>query len=564
MKKRISKTSVEVAKVTIEPETNVSRFVIRKLDNEDLKPQNKSELLKNVNQENNNLSINFDSEISVESNDAKIVKRFINRLKINELDNLIKIDDPIISIITQIADNKGFEVYLVGGYVRDYYLDRNRTDLDFTVVGDALAFAKLVAKEFKVKPVIFERFTTAMVPISQEAQLEFVGTRKEEYLPNSRKPIVTIGTLYDDLARRDFTVNAMAVSINAKTFGQVIDKFNGLEDIQKQILRTPLDPEKTFEDDPLRMLRAARFASQLNFSIEDKTIEAIIKMYKRLKIISQERISSEFFKILESPQPSVGINILSETGLLSVFFPQLEKLKGVDIVKEGTTTYAHKDVFYHSLKVLDNISKVTNNVWLRFAALLHDIAKPQTKRFHPQSGWSFHGHEDIGAKMMARLFRDFKLPLDKLEYVEKLVRLHQRPMMLVDEEITDSAIRRLAVQAGDALEDLFILCKADITTKNPRLSVKYLENYDSVARKIIDVQEKDKLREFQSPVRGEEIMEYCKIEPCKAVGIIKTNIEEAILDGKIQNDYDEAKQFFVDNINNWLASLNPKDIRKSI
>ena len=527
MKKRIPKSLEEVAKVTIQPETNVARVATRQ-------------------------------------NDLVVKKTIDNNLENNELDKIINIDDPIINKISQLADSKGFEVYLVGGYVRDYYLDRKRTDLDFTVVGDALAFAKIVAKEFKVKPIIFERFTTAMVPISQESQLEFVGTRREEYLPNSRKPIVTIGTLYDDLARRDFTVNAMAVSINSNTFGKVIDKFNGMEDIQKQILRTPLDPEKTFEDDPLRMLRAARFASQLNFTIEKRTIDAIIKMHERLKIISQERVTAEFFKILESPQPSIGIKILSETGLLDVFFSQLEKLKGVDIVKEGTATYAHKDVFYHSLQVLDNIARVTDNVWLRFAALLHDIAKPQTKRFHPQSGWSFHGHEEIGARMMPRLFRDFKLPLDKLAYVEKLIRLHQRPMTLVDDEITDSAIRRLAVQAGDALEDLFILCKADITTKNPRLSVKYLENYDSVARKIMEVQERDKLREFQSPVRGEEIMEYCKIEPCKAIGIIKTNIEEAILDGKIKNDYDEAKTYFIQNIDEWLSSINPKDIRKSI
>lgn len=466
----------------------------------------------------------------------------------------------VILEVSNIATMTNYEVYLVGGFVRDYYLNRSRTDFDFTVVGDAMDFAKKVANHFKVKPVIFERFRTAMVPLKNAIQLEFVGTRKEEYLPNSRKPKVTIGTLYDDIARRDFTINTLAASLQKNEFGRVIDIFNGIEDLKKKVIRTPLDPEITFSDDPLRMLRAARFASQLNFEIHPSAMAAMTKMAQRLKIISQERISNEFFKILESKQPSVGIKILSDTGLLEQFFPEFEQLKGVDIKSEKDKLYAHKDVFYHTLKVVDNISLMTDNVWLRFAALLHDIAKPKTKRYNPATGWTFHGHEEIGAKMVTKIFRNFKLPLERLEYVEKLVRLHQRPMVLVDDGVTDSAIRRLAVNAGDALEDLFTLCKADITTKNPKLTVQYLNNYDNVLQKILEVQEKDKLREFQSPVRGEEIMQYCRIAPCKAVGIIKANIEEAILEGIIPNEYAPAKRYFEDNIERWINEIDTKYI----
>jgi len=284
------------------------------------------------------------------------------------------------------------------------------------------------------------------------------------------------------------------------------------------------------------------------------------KMSERLKIISQERITNEFFKILESNQPSIGINILSEAGLLAQFFPEFEQLKGVDIRSENDKIYAHKDVFYHTLKVVDNIASMTNNVWLRFAALLHDIAKPRTKRYNPSTGWTFHGHEELGAKMVPKIFKNFKLPLEQMEYVQKLVRLHQRPMVLIDDGVTDSAIRRLAVSAGDALTDLFTLCKADITTKNPKLNEQYLKNYDAVLQKILDVQEKDKLREFQSPVRGEEIMQYCRIAPCKAVGIIKSNIEEAILEGIIPNEYDSARKYFEENIENWMNQIDPKFI----
>ncbi len=477
--------------------------------------------------------------------------------KINEK---IDINVDIILQIAEIAWRENYEVYIVGGFVRDYFLNRPRTDYDFTVVGDALEFAQKVAKHFKVKPVVFERFGTAMVPLKDGLQLEFVGTRKEEYQPNSRKPIVTTGTLYDDIARRDFTINTLAASLNREELGKVINIFNGIEDLGQRLIRTPLDPEITFSDDPLRMMRAARFASQLNYNIHSDTLAAMKKMASRLKIISQERITNEFFKILESAQPSVGINILSETGLLSQFFPEFEQLKGVDIKTQQDKVFAHKDVFYHTLKVVDNIAPMTNNVWLRFAALLHDIGKPRTKRYIPQVGWTFHGHEEVGAKMVVKIFRNFKLPLEYQDYVQKLVRLHQRPMVLVDDGVTDSAIRRLAVNAGDALEDLFTLCKADITTKNPKLSEQYLKNYDAVLQKILEVQEKDKLREFQSPVRGEEIMQYCRLSPCKAVGIIKSNIEEAILDGIIPNEYEDANKYFEDNIEKWINEIDPKFI----
>lgn len=472
----------------------------------------------------------------------------------------IELNVDVILQVAEIANTENIDVYIVGGFVRDYLLNRPRTDYDFTVVGDALEFAKKVARHFKVKPVVFERFRTAMVPLKDGLQLEFVGTRKEEYLPNSRKPIVTVGSLYDDIARRDFTINTLAASLKKNELGKVVNIFNGIEDIKQKIIRTPLNPEITFSDDPLRMMRAARFASQLNYEIHPDTFTAMKKMAPRLKIISQERISNEFLKILESNQPSVGIKILSETGLLSQFFPEFEQLKGVDIKTLNDKVYAHKDVFYHTLKVVDNIAPMTNNVWLRFAALLHDIAKPRTKRYNPTTGWTFHGHEELGAKMVAKIFRNLKLPTEQQEYVEKLVRLHLRPMVLVDDGVTDSAVRRLAVNAGDALEDLFTLCKADITTKNPKLGAQYLNNYDSVLQKILEVQEKDKLREFQSPVRGEEIMQHCRLAPCKAVGIIKSNIEDAILDGIIPNEYDAAKDYFVNNIEVWINDIEPRFI----
>ncbi|MFH1052538.1 MAG: HD domain-containing protein [bacterium] len=467
----------------------------------------------------------------------------------------IKIIETIIKDIGRFSDEQNTKIYLVGGYVRDYYLDRLRTDFDFTVIGDAVKFAKKLAKHFNSKAVVFEQFGTAMVQIG-DYKCEFVGTRKEEYSEDSRKPKVTQGTLEDDLKRRDFTCNAMAVSINEATFGELIDRFNGKRDIGANVLRTPLDPYVTFNDDPLRMMRAARFASQLHFTIDSACIKAIQQMNERISIVSQERITTEILKILESPRPSTGFSILYETGLLKIVFPDLNRLAGVEVIKDGDRNWGHKDVFRHSLLVVDNVAEQSENLWLRFAALVHDIAKSVTKKYVKDIGWTFHGHEELGARRMEKIFRDMKLPLDNLAYVEKLVRLHQRPMALVDDGVTDSAIRRLAYHAGDALEDLFLLCRADITTKDISKSKQYMRNYDKVTAKVIQVQEKDKLREFQSPVRGEEIMEICGLEPSRAVGILKTAIEEAILDGIIPNEYDEAKAYLIANRETWLNKIS--------
>ncbi|MBI5326577.1 MAG: HD domain-containing protein [Ignavibacteriae bacterium] len=463
----------------------------------------------------------------------------------------MKINESIVKQIGQLADELGVELYIVGGYVRDNILNRVRTDFDFTVVGDSISFAGEVAKKFKSKAVIYQKFRTALVPIG-EHKIEFVGTRKEEYKPNSRKPIVTEGTLGDDLRRRDFTINAMASSVNNKNFGTVVDLFNGISDLKNKILKTPLEPGITFSDDPLRMMRAARFASQLDFVIQPDILTGISQNADRIKIISQERISDEFMKIISSDKPGVGLKILNDTVLLKYIFPELHRLNGIEFIKEEDKVFGHKDVFLHSLQVLDNISEVTGNPWLRFAALTHDIAKSVTKKYIPGTGWSFHGHEELGARRMSEIFKRMKFPMEHLPYVEKLVRLHQRPMVLVDDGVTDSAVRRLAFQAGEVLEDLFVLCKADITTKNPVLSAKYLKNYDKVAKKVMEVQEKDKLREFQSPVRGDEVMEICNIKPSPAVGFIKSAIEEAILDGVIPNEYEAAKKYFLEHKDEWL------------
>lgn len=468
--------------------------------------------------------------------------------------NDIPLHEPIIQDIGAIAVECGVEIYVVGGYVRDFLRGAKRTDIDFTVIGDALAFAEKVAKKFHTKAVIYERFRTALVPIG-EHHLEFVGTRKEEYEPNSRKPIVSEGTLEDDLRRRDFTVNAMAFSLNGKSEGTLHDLFGGQSDLEKKILRTPLDPALTFSDDPLRMMRAARFAAQLGFEIDQTAIEAIKAQSDRISIISQERISDEFLKILSSPKPSVGLKILFETGLMKLIFPEIFNLAGVELVQVGQQEFSHKDVFWHTLKVVDNISLKTDNVWLRFAALMHDIAKPRTKKFIEGTGWTFHGHEEIGARWQERIFRRMKFPMDNSKYVATLVRLHQRPMALVSEGVTDSAIRRLIVQAGETLEDLFMLCRADITSKNPKLVQKYLTNYEVVNQKVMEVEDKDKLRAFQSPVRGEEIMELCNLKPSQAVGMIKSAIEEAILDGIIPNDYDAAKQYLLENKETIMLAL---------
>ena len=487
-------------------------------------------------------------------------KRTIVVIPSNTLEK-IKIKESLLQRIGLIADELGVKLYIVGGYVRDYYLNRPRTDFDFTVVGDSISFAETIARKFLAKAVVYERFRTAMVPI-EGFKCEFVGTRTEECNPKSRKPKVKEGTLEDDLRRRDFSINAIAASMNKDTFGVVIDKYNGKADIESQLIRTPLDPLVTFNDDPLRMLRAARFSAQLGFRLDNKINHAISKMTDRISIISQERITDELLKILASPKPSTGFEILYQTGLLAQIFPELNALSGVEIVKDEGRKFAHKDILSHSLKVLDNIAQVSDNIWLRFAALVHDIAKPITKKFSKETGWSFHGHEELGARFMETLFRRMTLPLEHLDYVTTLVRLHQRPMVLVEEGVTDSAVRRLAFQAGAALEDLFILCRADITTNNPKLSSKYLNNYDLVAKKVIEVQEKDKLREFQSPVRGEEIMEICGLKPSRMVGIIKSAIETAILDGLIPNEYEQAKKFFLEHKDIWLKEVKDDNIEE--
>ena len=446
-----------------------------------------------------------------------------------------------LKLASKIADDRKEEFYLIGGFVRDFILHRERNEMDFLIVGDALEFAMELSKALCVdKVIIYKNFGTAHFNYSNFI-LEFVGARKESYSRNSRNPVVERGTLDDDLNRRDFTINCLALSLNKNSYGNFIDKFDGAEDIQKKIIRTPLNPSNTFDDDPLRIMRAFRFAAQLNFEIHPSVLMAAKEMADRLKIVSQERITEEFLKILSSPKPSIGLKMLFENGVMKVIFPELVNLGGIEQRKE----YHHKDVFQHTCIVVDNIALVTDNIWLRFTALVHDIAKPQTKKFIEGIGWSFHGHEELGARMMETIFNRMKLPLTKLTYVEKLIRLHLRPIALVDEQVTDSAIRRLVVSADEDLDDLIVLCRADITSKNPSKVNQYLENYNIVMQKVQDVREKDKLRAFQSPVRGEEIMKVCNIPPSKLVGEIKLAIEEAILDGKIGNNYEEAFEYFM-------------------
>lgn len=461
---------------------------------------------------------------------------------------------PIVNIISSLADENKVEVYMVGGIVRDLILKRERTDLDFLVIGNSLEFAETVAMHLGIKKVTkYKNFGTAHFKFKNN-DIEFVGARKESYHRNSRKPIVEDGTFEDDIKRRDFTINAMAISLNKNNFGELIDSFNGYDDIQNKIIRTPVDPFQTFDDDPLRIMRAFRFAAQLNFNVDESIINAARQMRERLTIVSQERITDEFLKILSSPKPSIGLKLLYDSGVMEIIFPEIHNLAGVDQRQD----YHHKDVFLHTLIVVDNIAQVTENLWLRFAALVHDIAKPQTKKFIEGIGWTFHGHEELGARMMKDIFHRMKLPHNKIEYVEKLVRLHLRPIALAKEEVTDSAIRRLIVQAGDYLQDLITLCRADITSKNPQKVEKYLANYEAVMKKVLEVQEKDKLRVFQSPVRGDEIMKICNLKPSKKVGEIKKAIEEAILDGVIENSYDAAMSYLLKIKDNYLKDDSSK------
>lgn len=464
-------------------------------------------------------------------------------MKIFELAIIEKKVLDLLNLIGGIADREQNEVYVVGGFVRDLILKREKNEIDLLVVGDGIKFAKVIAKELNQKNLtIYKNFGTAMIQLP-DFKIEFVGSRKESYKKNSRKPIVHSGTFEDDIYRRDFTINSIAFSINQAQFGEIVDLFNGIQDIEKKIIRTPLDPFTTFNDDPLRIMRAFRFASQLEFYVEEKTLEAIEKMRERLNIVSPQRITDEFFKIMMCPKPSIGLGLMYKTKVLELLYPEIANLAGVEQRKD----FHHKDVFWHTLEVVDKISKETNNLWLRLAALFHDIAKPVTKAYDEKIGWTFHGHDDIGAKMIKKLFMKYNFPLHKVSYIEKLVRLHLRPQALVNNEVTDSAIRRLIVSAGEDLDDLILLCRCDITSKNKVKQLEYQKNYDIVVQKINDVLERDKLRAFQSPVRGEEIMRLFNLPPSKGVGIIKSKIESAILEGKIPNTYEAALKYIHEN-----------------
>lgn len=452
---------------------------------------------------------------------------------------------PLFKNVCEVADQINQETYVVGGFVRDYLLGRGRKkDIDFVTVGNGINLAKEVAKSLgnTSQVSVFKRFGTAMFRY-KEIELEFVGARKESYSEDSRKPHVEDGTLEDDQKRRDFTINTLAISMNEATFGELIDPFNGVEDLKNGIIRTPLEPNVTYSDDPLRMMRAIRFAAQLNFVIEEKSFQAIIDNAHRLEIVSYERVMDEFQKIMMTDKPSFGLNLLEKAGLLQYILPELIALKGIEEV-EGQK---HKDNFYHTLEVVDNISIHTENVWLRWAALLHDIGKAVTKRFDKKVGWTFHSHEFVGSKMVVKLFRRLKLPLGpQMKYVQKLVMMSSRPIAVVDDDATDSALRRLLFDAGEDFEDLITLCKADITTKNERKQKRFKQNFELVEQKIKDVEERDRVRNFQPPITGEQIMEMFDLSPCKEVGIIKNAIKEAILEGEVENNYDSAFNYVVD------------------
>jgi poly(A) polymerase len=453
----------------------------------------------------------------------------------------IDIQNQLLKRVGQIADKTSTKVFVVGGFVRDLLLGKQVKDIDIVVLGDGISFGRVVANELgRSNLVVFENFGTAMLQLDQ-GKLEFVGARKESYTKFSRKPKVEGGTLDDDLSRRDFTVNAMAVSLNADDFGRLVDPFQGQEAMDARILRTPLDPTATFDDDPLRIMRAFRFTCQLGFDIEPSVLDAAKSMAPRLKIVSQERITDEFLKIVSNDKPSKGLHLMHEAGVLKVVFPELAQLGGVDQRQD----FHHKDVFQHTIRVLDNVAESSDNLWLRLAALLHDIAKPRTKAFQEGIGWTFHGHEEIGARMVKPIFRRMRFPFEHQSYVEKIVRLHLRPMALVDEGVTDSAVRRLLFEAGPDIDDLMALCRADITSKNPKLVEQVKKNYELVAQKMVEVEEKDRLRNWQPPLRGDEIMQVCGLEPGPSVGKLKSAVTDAILDGIIPNEHDAALAYLL-------------------
>ena len=455
-----------------------------------------------------------------------------------------RLSDKIFHQISETADELGVECYVVGGYVRDIFLERPSKDIDVVVVGSGIALAEALTKRLgkRAHLSVFKNFGTAQVKF-HHTEVEFVGARKESYQRDSRKPIVEDGTLEDDQNRRDFTINALAICLNKARFGELVDPFGGMDDMWEKTIRTPLDPDITFSDDPLRMMRCIRFATQLNFYIDDETFESLCRNKERIEIISKERIADELNKIVASPIPSKGFIDLERSGLLALIFPEMAALQGVETMNGR----AHKDNFYHTLEVLDNVAKQTNNLWLRWAAILHDIGKPRSKRWEPRIGWNFHNHNYLGEKMIPNIFRRMKLPMnEKMKYVQKLVGLHMRPIVIADDIVTDSAVRRLLFEAGDDIDDLMLLCEADITSKNAERKQRFLDNFKTVRQKLIDLEERDRIRQFQPPVTGEEIMEVFGLSPCREIGTLKTAIKDAILDGDIPNEHDAAFAFMLE------------------